>query len=81
MDSFMYVCNQWFSYVENELLAKLHKNKSQEEEEDDFEGIISKEELRKLDSQPNPFNFSDRVSQTIKALTVVSGPCWHEYCH
>ncbi|XP_018020947.2 dynein intermediate chain 2, ciliary-like [Hyalella azteca] len=38
---------------------------------DDLEGcedVISKEELRKLDSQPNPFNFSERVSQTLRNI-------------
>ncbi|XP_071544386.1 uncharacterized protein [Panulirus ornatus] len=29
-----------------------------------YGNIMSPEELAKLDSQPNPFNFSDRVSQT-----------------
>ena len=42
---------------------------------DDLEGceeVISKEELRKLDSQPNPFNFSERVSQTTRLVAKVS---------
>lgn len=41
---------------------------------DDLEGceeVISKEELRKLDSQPNPFNFSERVSQTTRIVVKV----------
>ena len=41
---------------------------------DDLEGcedVISKEELRKLDSQPNPFNFSERVSQTTRVIAKV----------
>lgn len=31
-----------------------------------YGGIVSKEELARLDSQPNPFNFSERVSQTTR---------------
>ncbi|CAL4121896.1 unnamed protein product, partial [Meganyctiphanes norvegica] len=31
-----------------------------------YDGVLSKEELAKLDSQPNPFNFSERVSQTTR---------------
>ncbi|XP_076042119.1 dynein intermediate chain 2, ciliary-like [Oratosquilla oratoria] len=34
-----------------------------------YGGVISKTELALLDSQPNPFNFSERVSQTAKIFT------------
>ncbi|XP_076042145.1 dynein axonemal intermediate chain 1-like [Oratosquilla oratoria] len=34
-----------------------------------YEGVVSKAELALLDSQPNPFNFSERVSQTAKIIT------------
>lgn len=39
---------------------------SQAEVDDLQNSVISKEELRRIDAQPNPFNFSDRVSQTVK---------------
>ncbi|ROT64947.1 putative dynein intermediate chain 1, axonemal [Penaeus vannamei] len=43
-----------------------------------YGGIVSKEELARLDSQPNPFNFSERVSQTtrlnIKNLAIQTEP-------
>ncbi|XP_037774785.1 dynein intermediate chain 1, axonemal-like [Penaeus monodon] len=43
-----------------------------------YGGIVSKEELARLDSQPNPFNFSERVSQTtrlnIKNLAMQTEP-------
>ncbi|KAF2354229.1 WD40-repeat-containing domain [Trinorchestia longiramus] len=45
---------------------------SDEQSPDGLEGcedVISQEELQKLDSQPNPFNFSERVSQTSKCIT------------
>ena len=29
---------------------------------------MSKEELKRLDAQPNPFNFSERVTQTVKII-------------
>lgn len=35
--------------------------------------MMSREELAKLDSQPNPFNFSERVSQTNRYYPRVSG--------
>ncbi|XP_071522576.1 dynein intermediate chain 2, ciliary-like isoform X2 [Panulirus ornatus] len=34
--------------------------------EEVYQDMVSKEELAKLDSQPNPFNFSERVSQTTR---------------
>ncbi|XP_042858692.1 dynein intermediate chain 2, ciliary-like [Penaeus japonicus] len=34
--------------------------------EDLYGGMVSKEELARIDAQPNPFNFSDRVSLTTK---------------
>lgn len=36
------------------------------EDDEVYNSVISKEELQRIDAQPNPFNFSDRVSQTIK---------------
>lgn len=39
-----------------------------------YDGVVTKEELARIDAQPNPFNFSDRVSQTTKLLTKVSVP-------
>ncbi|XP_064097254.1 LOW QUALITY PROTEIN: dynein intermediate chain 2, ciliary-like [Macrobrachium nipponense] len=44
------------------------KDDSRRELEELYQGKISKEELAKIDSQPNPFNFSDRVSQTTKIV-------------
>ncbi|KAK7079074.1 hypothetical protein SK128_009643 [Halocaridina rubra] len=44
------------------------KDDSRRELEAMYQGQISKEELAKLDSQPNPFNFSDRVTQTTKII-------------
>ncbi|XP_063851563.1 dynein intermediate chain 2, ciliary-like [Scylla paramamosain] len=35
--------------------------------EDLYGNVMSPEQLAKLDSQPNPFNFSDRVTQTFRA--------------
>lgn len=32
--------------------------------EEVYRDMVSQDELSKLDSQPNPFNFSERVSQT-----------------
>lgn len=32
--------------------------------EEVYKDMVSQEDLAKLDSQPNPFNFSERVSQT-----------------
>ncbi|XP_068235146.1 dynein intermediate chain 2, ciliary-like [Palaemon carinicauda] len=44
------------------------KDDSRRELEELYQGKISKEELAKIDAQPNPFNFSDRVSQTTKII-------------
>nr|XP_027229183.1 dynein intermediate chain 1, axonemal-like [Penaeus vannamei] len=59
----------------------LHNNSADEanrELEELYGGIVSKEELARLDSQPNPFNFSERVSQTtrlnIKNLAIQTEP-------
>ncbi|XP_069959881.1 dynein axonemal intermediate chain 1-like [Cherax quadricarinatus] len=36
------------------------------EVEDLYSDVVSKEELARIDAQPNPFNFSERVSQTAR---------------
>ncbi|KAK4320989.1 hypothetical protein Pmani_008158 [Petrolisthes manimaculis] len=41
---------------------------SRKEMEELYHGVVSKEELARIDAQPNPFNFSDRVSQTVKII-------------
>ncbi|XP_069169727.1 dynein axonemal intermediate chain 1 [Procambarus clarkii] len=33
-----------------------------------YGGVVSKEELARIDSQPNPFSFSERVSQTTRLI-------------
>ncbi|XP_042863089.1 dynein intermediate chain 2, ciliary-like [Penaeus japonicus] len=50
-------------YTKAALLA-MAAEKQAEEEEDPYCGVISKEELARIDAQANPFNFSERVSQT-----------------
>ncbi|XP_069954616.1 dynein intermediate chain 2, ciliary-like [Cherax quadricarinatus] len=41
---------------------------SRREMEKLYSGLVSEEEVARLDCQPNPFNFSERVSQTTKLL-------------
>ncbi|XP_069987018.1 dynein intermediate chain 2, ciliary [Penaeus vannamei] len=67
-----------------EPLRKEQDNSADEanrELEELYGGIVSKEELARLDSQPNPFNFSERVSQTtrlnIKNLAIQTEPRQH----
>nr|XP_045620090.1 dynein axonemal intermediate chain 1-like [Procambarus clarkii] len=37
-----------------------------------YGGVVSKEELARIDSQPNPFSFSERVSQTTRLIVKVT---------
>lgn len=37
-----------------------------------YGSVMSAEQLAKIDSQPNPFNFSERVSQTARTPCKVS---------
>ncbi|XP_037787653.1 dynein intermediate chain 2, ciliary-like [Penaeus monodon] len=51
---------------------------NQEEEDDPYCGVVSKEELARIDAQANPFNFSERVSQTahfaLKQIAIQTEP-------
>ncbi|XP_071516735.1 dynein axonemal intermediate chain 1-like [Panulirus ornatus] len=42
---------------------------SRREMEELYGDVVSKEELARIDKQPNPFNFSDRVSRTTYIIT------------
>lgn len=44
---------------------------SRRELEEVYEGVVTREELVRIDAQPNPFNYSDRVSQTTPNPTKV----------
>nr|XP_027222146.1 dynein intermediate chain 2, ciliary-like [Penaeus vannamei] len=64
-------------YTKAALLAMAAENQG-EEEEDPYCGVISKEELARIDAQANPFNFSERVSQTahfaLKQIAIQTEP-------
>ncbi|MPC41368.1 hypothetical protein E2C01_034957 [Portunus trituberculatus] len=44
---------------------------SRRELEEVYRGVVTREELARIDMQPNPFNYSDRVSQTTPNPTKV----------
>ncbi|XP_063874202.1 dynein intermediate chain 2, ciliary-like [Scylla paramamosain] len=53
---------QW-SDSEDSSLEQLAED-SRRELEEVYRGVVTREELARIDMQPNPFNYSDRVSQT-----------------
>lgn len=48
---------------------------SRRELEEVYQGVVTREELIRIDAQPNPFNYSDRVSQTTPNPTKVKTHC------
>lgn len=41
--------------------------------EEVYKDMVTQDDLSKIDTQPNPFNFSERVSQTNRFARRVSG--------
>ncbi|XP_050705726.1 dynein axonemal intermediate chain 1-like isoform X2 [Eriocheir sinensis] len=58
---------QW-SDSEDSGLEQLAED-SRREMEEVYQGVVTREELMRIDAQPNPFNYSDRVSQTTPNAT------------
>ncbi|ROT69579.1 hypothetical protein C7M84_012218 [Penaeus vannamei] len=55
------------------------KDENARELEELYGAYVTPEELAKLDAQPNPFNYSDRVSQTFRVVMKV-GLAGRESC-
>ena len=55
---------------------KYFSTELEDDEANDEYLVVSKAELRRLDAQPNPFNFSERVTQTVKIVYKVRKLCF-----
>ncbi|KAK8389816.1 hypothetical protein O3P69_009069 [Scylla paramamosain] len=67
---------QWSDSEADSSLEQLAED-SRRELEEVYRGVVTREELARIDMQPNPFNYSDRVSQTTPNPTKVMQHNFH----